>query len=297
METVGILLVTAAIVVAAVIAAWPRQRGPRDGRPVGPAWPRRSAADAVASPGGDPTVRQITLDIVAADTGDTAVERMVTSAARSVFGRSREVEEVIVRDRVGNHLGSRRRRPEPLGPLPPALPPNTADHHPPPRDVPTPVRGEEPPRPSIGEPPDPEPRSFADRHDLPAGVRRILRDPDDPLDVVRAILEAAGRPVERRHRSIVSEDTFLTVLGSDLGPAVVRELNNAFLAYRESGARRGLVISLHALGHEEVHRREILAPDLRHAGPDAIQAMADAATLGGDPIAFAVAERYGSAAG
>jgi hypothetical protein len=40
---------------------------------------------------------------------------------------------------------------------------------------------------------------------------------------------------------------------------------------------------------EDVHRREMLAPHVLHAGPDGIQRMADAVAVGADPLRFAVA--------
>jgi hypothetical protein len=84
-------------------------------------------------------------------------------------------------------------------------------------------------------------------------------------------------------------DTAVVVLRPP-GPTVTPEaLNHAFLRIQQSGASRGLVVALGYLDVNEVRRREMLAPQVLHVGPEGVQRMADAVALGADPLRFAVA--------
>ena len=116
-----------------------------------------------------------------------------------------------------------------------------------------------------------------------------LQDPDDPVEIVRAILAAADRPVERLDGELIrSGDKVVAVIGHRGGrPGVSKVLNDVYLRFQRSGARSGVVISLQYVDPADARRREILAPELTHQGPDAIQRMADAVAFGADPIEFA----------
>ena len=52
-----------------------------------------------------------------------------------------------------------------------------------------------------------------------------------------------------------------------------------------TGHATGVAAALHAA--EDVRRREFLDPALLHSGPEGIQRMADAVSLGGNPMNFA----------
>ena len=120
---------------------------------------------------------------------------------------------------------------------------------------------------------------------LPRTVTDLVRDPDDPVDIVRAILEASGRPVEVEDDVLRSGEHFVAILGARTGrPVVPKALSDLYLRFRSSGATDGVVICLRHLDPVDVRRRELLAPELRHEGVDAIQAMADAVARGEDPL-------------
>lgn len=119
---------------------------------------------------------------------------------------------------------------------------------------------------------------------LPAAVRDQL--PDDPtlIETVRAILEAAGDDVDGDGDVLRVGDRAVVVLEATHPDA----LSAAFLRYRDSGARSGVVVSRRSVAPSEIHRRELLAPDLRYAPAGAVQRMADAVAVGADPFAFAL---------
>ena len=56
-----------------------------------------------------------------------------------------------------------------------------------------------------------------------------------------------------------------------------------------SGASRGVVLSPGFMHFLDVRRREFLDPALLHSGPEGIQRMTDAVSLGGNPMSFAAA--------
>ncbi|HXF72566.1 MAG TPA: hypothetical protein VNO79_08170 [Actinomycetota bacterium] len=116
-----------------------------------------------------------------------------------------------------------------------------------------------------------------------------MRNPDDPTDLLRAILEAAGIPHRVDRDLIVAGELAIVVVEPDAGVVVGHDaLNHAYLRIAGSGATWGLVIALGYVDPREVERREMAAPHVRHAGPDAVQRMADAAALGADPVRFAL---------
>lgn len=124
----------------------------------------------------------------------------------------------------------------------------------------------------------------ADRLALPTAVRGAL--PEDPslAEVVSAILAAAGHDVDVDGDVVRAGDRAVVALEATDPDA----LSAAFLRYRASGARTGVVVSRRTVPASEVQRRELLAPDLRYARAGALQRMADALAVGGDPIDFAL---------
>lgn len=132
------------------------------------------------------------------------------------------------------------------------------------------------------------PMPLADAFDLPADVRERLRHPDDAVDIVRSILEAAGHVVDADRDTLRVGDLAFVVVRWPIGDALNAEaLNHAYFRFQSSGARRGVVVATGILNSRDIQRRELLAPQLRHAGIEAIQRMADAVGLGADPLDFA----------
>ena len=88
-------------------------------------------------------------------------------------------------------------------------------------------------------------RSLMDQFDLPEVVRTRIGDPDDPVDLVRAILEAAGLACEIDGDLIRVGESALVILRTSGGVVIGHEaLNHAYLRVVRSGAQRGLVIGL-----------------------------------------------------
>ena len=238
---------------------------------------------------------RVTLELEDADPASPVVRRLVHDAAARVFALLPDAVEVEVRARGGRVLGrvSRRSPPPPRTEVPPPL------YEPRPRRA----AGPDPTRhlreeelsaagraPVAAGPPEPPPRTLLDRFDLPPSVRDRVRSPDDPADLLRAVLEAAGIPHRLDRDLVLAGDTAIAVVEPDAGVVVGHDaLNHAYLRIAASGAARGLVIALGYVDPREVERREMAAPQVRHAGPDAIQRMADAAALGADPLRFALA--------
>ncbi len=131
-------------------------------------------------------------------------------------------------------------------------------------------------------------RPLAERLQLSPEVHSRITDPDDAVDVVRAILEAAGQPVAVAGSMVRSGDDVVIVVGD--GGVSNSALAQAFLRFRDSGARRGVVVHLGYVDPREIQRRRAMTPELGHAGPEVLQQMADAVELGGDPVQFALAD-------
>ena len=108
------------------------------------------------------------------------------------------------------------------------------------------------------------------------------------MAVVRAIVEAAGLPVEVQGDIVRSGDVAILVTGEDWGGSSADELSSAFLRFDRTGAAHGLVISAHYLDEREVRRRRALAPNLHYSGLHIVQWMADAVAAGGDPLRVAI---------
>jgi hypothetical protein len=231
----------------------------------------------------------IVLDLEVDDPDDPTVQRLVQDAGRRALVTHADLESVEVRSRSGTTLATVTRtqpvRPEATIPdqLHEPAPPR---RHAPNPTAPTGATRDARARDELTEVHVPD-RPFADRFVLPDAVRAAVRDPDRAIDVVAAILEVAGRPIERQGDVVVSDDTAVAVV-PHLAHGMDDALTRAFLHLRDTAAPRGVVVRLGYVDPAEIRRREAAAPDIRHVTADAIQRMADAVALGGDPIAFAI---------
>lgn len=270
-----VLIVAVAVLGAVVVVLLVRQGfgGPTAAPPQ--TWPEPRAGEG----------HIVVLDLSIPDPSRPAVQRLVRDVGERVLATHAELSDVEVRDREGTVLGHVH-RPDPL---PPSVtlgrePPRRGAHHPNPTGGSTP-----PPVDHQGSGVDllvPE-RTFADRFQLPEPVRVHLRDPDRPIDVVRAILTAAGHDPRLEGEVLISGDTGVVVANvRDGDPNEI--LNHAYLRVRDSGVDRGVVLRLGWVNPEYVRYREYAAPHVRHVGPDAVQRMADAVELAVDPFVLAL---------
>lgn len=267
-------VIVAAVLLSIAVAVW-RVRPFERARP---APMRAPEPPRITAP-----ITTLVLDVHGGDPDSPSVQRLARSVALPVFERSDEVEEVVVKDRDGG-LVARINRPEP--------PPVPAEPGEVPYDLQLHPRDYEPAHERVIVPPDEEPdepgraTSFAERLDLPPTVTAELRDPDDPVDVLRAILEVGGRRATTSGHSVLTNDLLLIVVLGHRGVVTGEDLTHAYLRFDSSRAPRGVAICLGYVDPDELRRRELLAPNLGHAGQDAIQRMADAVALGADPLAF-----------
>ena len=233
----------------------------------------------------------VVLDIADADPADASVRRLVSEAARRATAQSRDPGEIVVLSRTGRFLG----RVPGSKPMPPPASDLPASFRRPPasRRSAEAAAGLGPHRaPTAAFDPRerPAPRvAVAQTFDLPAAVHGRIRDATDPVDLVCAILHAAGMSAVRDGNAIRCGDQALIVMPERVDTMMHGALNQAYLAFRETGAPHGVVVGFGPWDPIDVRRREILAPELRHAGPGAIQRMADAVAVGANPLAFVVA--------
>lgn len=270
-------------VVLAALAAWATTRGRTPARPSeSPAGPAPSRPrPAVEGPFLGP-VATVRLDVTAPDPELPAVRRLVDATAARVLRTSPDVTEVVVEDRAGTELARVPRRVPSPGP-PPTRPEREARPSRPHGSWQEPAAV-----PGVAQDADVGRRPLAERLDLSEPVQERVRRPDDAVDVVRAILEAAGREAVVGGSTVRSGTDLVVVV--DGGGDASAALSQAFLRFRESGAARGVVVHVGYVDPREVARRRTLAPHLHHAGPEVLQAMADAVALGGDPVEFALAD-------
>ena len=157
--------------------------------------PSRTGSPLTLSPS---DVASVTLEVDEADPASPAVQRLVQETALGIFRASPDAREVEVRTRAGTILGrvSRGTPPPRELTISPALhEPHVRRTHVP--DVLGGLYGSEPAqrpireRHTFGEITPPH-RPLIDQFDLPEAVRTRIGDPDDPIDLVRCILEASG---------------------------------------------------------------------------------------------------------
>lgn len=241
----------------------------------------------------EPDGSVVVLDMVPDDPDHEAVRRLVEEVGRRALLSAPDLDRVEVRDRDGRSLGTV--RPPPPLPAELSLPAELHEPHTRPSRVPSPV-----PRPgsrtpggdAVPVPPDEGPvadvhRLFSEQFDLADDVRARLRDPDDPVETVRAILETGGYEPEVTGDLLRLEHVAIALL-PDLWQSTEDALARCFLRIQRARVERGVIIHLGWLDPEVLRRRETAAPNVRHVGPEAIQRMADAVAAGADPISFAI---------
>jgi hypothetical protein len=240
----------------------------------------------------------VLLDVERVEPQAPASQRLVREAAARMFRMMPGATEVEVRSAAGVVLGvvPRARTVPPPVLLPDVLvephtrrsrTPDPSRHFGPEVSEPRPVVA--PVRRGLPLPESSPARPFADRFDLPEKVRARLVHPNDPVGIVRAILDSAGIEVQCEGDLLLADGVAIVVI-VPTGVVVHHELlNHAFIRIERSGAGRGVVIGIGVLDVGEVRRREAAAPHVLHAGPEAIQRMADAVAIGADPLRFAAA--------
>lgn len=264
-----------AIIVAVTIWLWRRAStaAAREG-------PQR---EAWQDPAGT-TGARIVLDLDGADPDHPSVQRLVRGAAHSALTADPNLDHVEVVGRDGTVLGTHE-RPAPLGPDA-TLPEVLREPHASPRHAPSPVPHESSSFHLPGDDDASTPSApLGDRLDLTPQIRARVTDPDDPANIVRAILEATGRPVTGSGDLIIFGDSAVAVADVRVDPATA--LTQAFLRIDATPAKRGIVLRNGFVAPDIVRRREAAARHVRHVGPDGLQRMADAVAAGADPIAFA----------
>jgi hypothetical protein len=288
MAVVLAALILAAVAVAVLLTARARRRARRAPPLAVPAVHETKVAGGRVA---------LTLEIDAVDPSAGSVRRLFEEATVNVLSSNAEAQEVEVRDMHGRVLGrvSRGGPPRPAVSLPPFLSEPHAPLHRGPdlsghlaEDEPfAPPRPEGPieaasAAPGWAEQPG---RPLVEHFDLPARVRDLVRDPDDPVDLVRAILEAGGVPAEVDGDLVRARECSMVVVAPARGSVITAEmLNHAFLRVHGTATERRLVVGFGCFDSWDVRRREIHAPDVRHVGPRAVQRMADAVALGVDPL-------------
>lgn len=280
MELLLIIAVAALLAAAAAYWTWDRRKRGRSG---GGSWtaPARPGA-ALATDG------QVVLDAVPVDPEDEAVQRLAGALARDALAADALLAEVTVVDANGRALLTLA-RPSRLDTItiPEAAPELMPRRGRAPSVVERPTSAARTPAPSDG-PMEDVHRDLASRFQLPERVAAELRDREDPVDLVRAIMVVGGREVSVDHNVLRSGDDAIVVVGDGHGHGLTRDdLSGAFLKFKNSGARRGLIVAMGFISRAELARREALAPEVSYVGAAALQRMADAASIGVDPLRFA----------
>lgn len=276
MEAV-ILLVLAALVVAVIVWGL-RQIGGSGPSPTSPEpWQDTAAAG-----------ERLVLDLSVDDPQHPSVQRLVYAAARQALAASPDVMTVEVLDRNGMHLGTVERD----APLPRELEVPATLHEPHakrsrgPRAVPQ-EGGAAPQMEHEQGPVGVAPRTWVDRFDLSPEIRAAVRDPERPADVIRAVLAAGGLQPEL-HGNLVRLDDTVIVVVSDVRDGASEAINRAYLQYKDTDARHAIIVRLGYVDPDVIRRHDAATPDVRHISADGVQRMADAVTLGADPLAFAL---------
>jgi hypothetical protein len=247
---------------------------------------RAAGADAAGQ-------RDVVLPVDDADPDDPATKRLVASVGHRVLAQDSGVVVVVVSSRHGRVLGRVERSQAPPRPFvdPPAVlsEPHAPRHAGPREPVASEPVGHVPAQGRFDDP-RPQPyRPLAGHFELPARVTDRITNDEDPVEIVRAIIDASGTPIDVNGNIFRRGDRVLIVLHTPIHTGVDAEtLNAAFLRFQSTGARRGVVLTAGTWHVHDVRRREVLAPSLLHAGPEAIQRMADAVAMGADPLDFVV---------
>ncbi len=276
-----VLVFLGVVLIAAAVYAIVRSLTSASGAP--------SVADARPATDG---VLDVTLPVDDADPSSPATARLVKDAAHRALAKNPDVMVVLVRSRGGRELGRVERTivaPATVVEMPAALLEPHAPRHAGPQDPVASPRAVHGPAHVRFEDAPVRHRTLAEHFELPKTVTSRVVDPEDAVDIVRSIMEASGRPFTKDGSTFRFEDRLLIVLHTPAHVGVDSDaLNAAFIRFQASRARSGVVLTAGALHGRDVHRREALAPALRHAGADGIQRMADAVAVGADPLDFVV---------
>lgn len=132
--------------------------------------------------------------------------------------------------------------------------------------------------------------ALRNRLDLPPGVGDDVDDDPSVGELVAALLDASGTAATTRAGVIAVEGIAIVPIDAmdPTGRVTGPELDQAYLRFKASGAHRGIVITDGQLPLRELDRRQLLAPELRHGGTEALQRLADEVALGGDVTAALV---------
>ena len=202
------------------------------------------------------------LDVEGGHPDAPEVQGLVREVAARTFASMPNLEELVVRARSGRFPGSSQRphpAPAPLGGLDPLLAPfplHPFDLHSPPSEhveVASLMDARVPPphlKQVFEDTVRPKRPLLAERLHLPSDVRSKLWNPDDPVEIVRALLEAAGLPVRVQDEVVLSQGHAIVVLRTGFGdPVSPAMLNHAYRRFIQSGASRGVVALtwIHAL--------------------------------------------------
>jgi hypothetical protein len=283
MDGMNVVLAVSIVIVTALVFFWL-------GRRYLPATERSQTSPLRLGPGGRAVV---VLEVQRGDPAHPAVQRLVHDSAARVFASMPDAEEVEVRTASGALLGRSRRTvhlPHDVAVSRDLVEPHRHRTHQP--GVAEHVReqrevlGGSAPHAAASLPPL-EPVPLVRRFDLPTGV--APSSPDDPLELLRAILQAGGIDARVEGEALIAGDVAVIAVRPAPGAVVDHEhLNHAYVLFQRSGAPRGLVACFGLLDPTDVRRREALAPNVRHIGPDGVQRMADAVAVEADPLRFAM---------
>lgn len=277
MRLVALLVAVLVVLMIGVLVARKPIRQPRPSAPAATAglrvsFPRPGQAVAILP--------------VKAGVSSAAVGRLVDELAMSVLDSFEDAKDVEFRTNNGELLG-RRSRPQEM-PASPARPfPERSRPPAAPLRLRQPSAGEASARVDLA-----VSRSLADRLELPSHLQAGLEDPNDPVDIVEQLLRAAGHHPDRTGNLLRLDEHALVVLRVPVESTVeVEDLNRAYIQFLNSGSSRGLVVAAGYFPSREIARRQAIDPDLRHAGFQDLQRMADVAAAGMDPLAFAMPPR------
>jgi hypothetical protein len=280
MDTAQILVVAVLLAVVAAGATWLRRGG--GVRRDRPPWRPLARAGATGTGRGE-----VVLDVVTAAPDAAVLRRLAEAAGGDALAADRELDEIRVLDASGRELlVLHRDQPLPTITRPEGLSTSTlpgsgedgGDRF----GDPSATAGSSPARGSV--------TGAAAPFDLSPRVVAELAERPDGTELVRAILVAGGRDAHVDDRRVIRTGSEAVVVLDDPHRSGLHpdDLSGAYLRYRHSGARRGIVVLLGYAARHEITRRERLAPDLAYVGAEAVQRMADAAALGVDPLRFAV---------
>ncbi|MCC5947420.1 MAG: hypothetical protein JJT89_03100 [Nitriliruptoraceae bacterium] len=259
-------------------------------------WARPGRAAIVGAREVERPVRRgelITLPLTLEEADAEAAERLAETLAARALAQDPTLAHAEVVDASGHRVLRLARN---ATPRVIALPEVLHEPHLARRHAPSPVRpgagGGAPPRalePAAPDTPPPpiEPlggRPAAARYRLPPQVHALLVDPRDHVDLVRAILTAAGDTVTRRGDLIDAGDVAIVVVPVE--DDAERALGYGYLRLQSTPAPTKVLLHLGYVPPEILTRHRAAAPAVHHADGRTIQQLADAVAVGLDPRAL-----------